>query len=260
MHPGILVASLLISQASIGQEFQVRALENGSLELTLIADAILDEATAQRLLLPRAIEACDDVRPVLGRYRFESREPTNAVAGDDRKTTYRFIQEFSCGPVDASAVGEIEIGVRQVDLVRPRDAFIRDISLQFLSDRSEGDLEAAYTTLSREMKSFSTFDEWGRRAREFNDVSGSIVSVTVWRITPYDNPAGAPEPGVYIAADYEIEYENVPFQCGYLMWFERSDRLYVLTREESGSIPREEFENRSESELANLKSQLGCMR
>lgn len=256
----ILIASLLASRAAIGQQIDVRQLENGELELRLTADTILDEPTAQLLLRPRAIEACAGLTPVLGRYRFEGRTPTDPGADGAQETRYRFTQQVSCGPVEATPVAETETGVRQVDAVQRLEDFIRAISLQFIESRSVGDLEAAYAALSREMKAFSTFDEWSTRATEFNAASGPIRSATVWRVTVYDNPAGAPEPGTYIAADYEVEYEKVAFQCGYLMWFERSDNLYVVTREESGSIPLDVFEATPESQLPALRAQLGCLR
>ena len=183
MHLKVLVAVLLISQVAAGQDVQVRPLDNGQLEIMVTAGTILDIATAQRLLLPRAIEACAGVRPVLGRYRFESQAPVRADTDGNQPTTYRFVQEVSCGPVQSSSVSESETGVRRENLVQGLEDFIRAISIQYLNDLSKGNFEAAHAALSSEMKTYETFEEWSGKARAFNEGSGPIRSATVWRIT-----------------------------------------------------------------------------
>ena len=76
----------------------------------------------------------------------------------------------------------------------------------------------------------------------------------------YKDPVNAPMPGIYIAADYEVAYKNVPLQCGYLMWYELPQHRFVILREESGTVSSKMMESMSVEQLSQVKAQFGCAR
>ncbi|HUF74199.1 MAG TPA: DUF4019 domain-containing protein [Gammaproteobacteria bacterium] len=259
-HRIVTLLAALSGTVVLGQEIEVRELGNSRLEFTLIADEILDEAAAQRLLRPRVEEECGDVEASFGRYRFESLEPLRPDDDSERSSSYRFIQEITCGAAESRLTIDREMGIERKDPAQQLEAFIRAVSIRFLEDRSSGAFEDACAALSTQMRSFATREAWSARAQEFNESSGAMEAATVWRVTVYDNPQGAPTPGTYIAADYEIEYESIALQCGYLMWFELPKQRYVVLREESGILPAEIVERIPEDQLPEVKIQLGCAR
>lgn len=79
------------------------------------------------------------------------------------------------------------------------------------------------------------------------------------KITVYNNPAEAPEPGLYIAADFNNVFENIPIHCGYLMWFRPIGGTFTITREETGYVTAEQLKSISNTQLPDLKRQLRCV-
>jgi hypothetical protein len=250
----------LFAATAVGQQVQVEQLAPGRYELTLLASAPMTEVAAQALLRPRAAQLCNGIQPYFGKYRFESLVPVpGGDAPQDQKASFEFIQEISCGGATLSRTPSREVGVPRTDLVRPLDAFVKDISVRHLTSRSQGDFEQAYAALSEYLTDVPLSD-WSQRAREFNDKAGKLRSATIWRVTVYENPPGAPRPGTYIAADFESTYERIPLQCGYIVWFRLPGDRFVITREETGSIPPELFEPARADELSRIKQEFGCAR
>jgi hypothetical protein len=250
----------LLAATAVGQQVQVEQLAPGRYELTLLAGAPMTEPAAQRFLRPRAGQLCNGIDPYFGAYRFESLVP---LAGDDtaqdQKATFKFVQEISCGGAASSPTPDREMGVPRTDLVRPLEAFVKEISTRYLMARSQGNFAEAYAALSEYLRDMP-LNDWSQRAKEFNDEAGELRSTTVWRVTVYENPPGAPQPGTYIAADFESTYDRIPLQCGYLVWLRLRGERFVITRQETGSIPPELFEPSRASELPRIKQEFGCAR
>lgn len=82
---------------------------------------------------------------------------------------------------------------------------------------------------------------WVKSEQSFQSISGAPVSMTILKVTVYDNPQGAPRPGLYVAADFRNAYANVPFQCGYLMWFREPNGTFRITRQEKGHATAEQL-------------------
>ena len=129
---------------------------------------------------------------------------------------------------------------------------------EYLTARAEGRLEDAYGLLSDDMRSYSSLPEWRQERSDFYRYAGRIKSLEILRVTVYDNPQNAPYPGIYIATDFEVEYENLPIHCGYLVWFQRDDEPLVLMREEMGSITAEQLERLTAEQLLNARRRFNC--
>jgi hypothetical protein len=108
------------------------------------------------------------------------------------------------------------------------------------------------------MKQVSTAAEWQRNAAGFNKDAGAVRSRRVTEITWYNNPTDAPQPGLYVAADYSAEFENLDFVCGYVMWLLQPDGSFAVTREEQNLLRRESAKKVASIDRQPLRKQMGC--
>jgi hypothetical protein len=256
----VLFAS--IAPVASGQDITAESLGGGQFRLVLKSATILEVSEAQTILLPKASELCQGSAPALGHYEFSSTAPIEGPGATSEQTVFQLTQDISCGrastnPQIASA-RHSAFGVVKSDSQLSVEDFIRAASSSYLSQRAGGEFEEAYVAFSEVMRTFLPLEEWKRQNSEFNAAAGSRKSTSIWRVTIYDNPQNAPEPGIYIAADYESEFDHVPFQCGYLIWFQSSDRRFVITREESGSLPASTVERLPKEQLSEIRRQFGC--
>jgi len=100
-------------------------------------------------------------------------------------------------------------------------------------------------------------DTWRQEQAEFREEAGALTNVDVWQVTVYVDPPGAPEPGIYVATDLEVTYENL-IACGYFIWFEDADGSLRITRRDVGEISRDVVSKMSESQLAEVRSDFRC--
>jgi hypothetical protein len=101
---------------------------------------------------------------------------------------------------------------------------------------------------------------WKRARQSFQALAGEPVKLSIIKVTVYDNPAEAAQPGLYVAADYSNEYRNVPVHCGYLMWFRPiGGGEFRVTREETGHITAEQLGSLPAAQLPAIKQSLRCV-
>jgi Protein of unknown function (DUF4019) len=258
------LAALLAFFASVAssQEITTESLGPGQFRLVLESPAILDVSSAQKLLLPKALELCEGLEPVLGHYQFRSSAPIEGQAPSNKPTVFLLTQDVACGTDSATtqvdSARNSAFGVVKTDQRQSLEEFVEAASIAYLQQRSEGEFERAYGAFSEAMRSFQPLEEWKKRNADFNAAAGEQKSTSVWRITVYDNPPNAPVPGLYVAADYESEFERVPFQCGYLIWLQSAGRRFAITREESGSLPADLVERLPKEKIVEIRKQFGC--
>jgi len=114
------LAMLLISATAVGQQLrvQVEQLDADRYELTLFAGAPMTEPAAQGLLWPSASRLCNGNEPNFGKYRFESVVPL--AGGDttqDLKSSFKFVQEISCGGATSPRTSHGEPALPPTDLL-----------------------------------------------------------------------------------------------------------------------------------------------
>jgi hypothetical protein len=258
------VVGLLVFVASLAssQEITTESLGPRQFRLILVNPAILEVSKAQNMLLPKARELCQGLEPILGHYEFSSRAPIDGQVPSNEPTEFQLTQDVSCGADSATPqIGSARnsaFGVVKTDQQQSLEDFVRASSIAYLLQRSEGAFEQAYGAFSEVMRTFQTIEEWKKQNSDFNAAAGERKSTSIWRITVYDNPPDAPEPGIYVAADYESEFERVPFQCGYLIWFQSAGERFVITREESGSLPLNQIERLPKEQISEIRRQFGC--
>lgn len=131
-------------------------------------------------------------------------------------------------------------------------------SYAWFAARDFGRYDEAWAVLSERMQAASPLSEWRAAAERFNAAAGPVRRRQVTRITVYEDPPDAPEPGLYVAADFSADFANLAFACGYLMWHRRADGAWRLVREEQNVVDRETAEDLSEIDRPRLREQMGC--
>jgi hypothetical protein len=97
---------------------------------------------------------------------------------------------------------------------------------------------ADYTTAFAQSSTGSDAQQLARDAERLAADVGTLIERRVIRTTVYDNPPGAPEPGVYVAFDFAARFSRTDRFCGYIILHQpapgeafrvtRTDQSYVL--------------------------------
>ena len=239
-------------------EIDIETLGENRFELTLTSEAALEIDAALTLLLPTAQELCKDLNPNFGRYRFTGTEP---LAGENAaESSFVFIQELECSTAGRSAeqrtLSPTIDSEAEAEEVTNR---VRTMSIEYLTDVANERYEKAYAAIDGRLRAFSTAESWEAEKRSFRAAVGALIEIRISRITIYDNPQDAPEPGLYVAADFDNEYENAPIHCGYLMWFLRDGREFRISREESGHVTAQQLSTIPIEQVPALRQSMRCV-
>jgi hypothetical protein len=186
---------------------------------------------------------------VFGRYRF--------TLGEGRS---RFEQELIC--VDDRHKLSLLERAANVSALAPSRADQQAVlaaSYRYFAAKDSGNYAAAHELLSERARTRFPLAEWARSAGEFNTQAGAVRGRRVVEITWYKDPEGAPEPGLYAAADFSADFERVEFVCGYLMWRVQPDGSFRLSREEQNMAPKRSS-GRAIAQIDRdpLRSRMGC--
>jgi hypothetical protein len=238
----------------------VEKLPDRNYRVTLTSTKALDPGDAQSLLWPTAVSLCEGYQPKFGYYRFESTEPITGSSSTSAAETFELVQDVECVSVSSDAEAEADIKSFLTDS-HDRSAIetrVRALSETYFTEIFGGKYEEAYARKSESVRSFTTFDEWVAQMDRLRDEAGDIDDLNIHTITIDDNPPDAPEPGLYVAADYQNGFARAPYHCGYLMWFRSEGIDFELIREESGLITNVMLMQVPEEELPNLMAHFRC--
>jgi hypothetical protein len=245
------------SAAACAQEVSVRQLQQNSYEMVLTNQSNLGESEAQAYIANAAVSVCGGLSPVLGKYRFESKESLGT--GPTRVPgSFRFTQQVSCVPVSLTAppqraskpTSPEEVERIRGDITKRSEEYFYLLAAKkfdvVFSELREGAIGADKTT-------------WVRDRRAFQALAGDPIDISIVKITVYDNPPEAPEPGIYVAADFKNAYGNVPYECGYLMWHRPDGGTFGITRTEIGHVTKESLKQIPEAQRPELLRKLRCV-
>lgn len=253
-----LFAAAMAVFAASAAEVGVRQLRQDEYEFVLINATPLSEQQAMSAVAQVAAAVCKDLKPVLGKYRFESQQAIERKENSGPPDSFRFTQEVACVPGSTEAshaprpalLTPAEAQSIQDDVRLRTEAYFRlivdgrvDEAVDQMSDAAIGEDEAA----------------WKRGTLAFRETAGEPVRISIVKVTVYDNPPEAPEPGLYVAADFNNAFENVPVHCGYLMWFRPIGGEFRVSRTEIGVITTEQLKSIPAAQLPELKRQLRCV-
>jgi hypothetical protein len=239
-------------------EIAVRKLESNAYELTLTNQTPLDEREARAHIANAAQSICKGLEPVLGKYRFESKQPLGGGTLSREPATYVFVQDVTCGSATKAQVAKRAPTLRSSQDAQRVHNDIKSRSEAYFRLLAEKQFDDAYSQMNESALGLDRA-KWTRDQQAFQSLAGDLRSIGIVRITVYDNPVEAPEPGLYVAADFSNAYVKVPFQCGYLMWFRPEGGDFEITRTEIGHVTAEQLKTIPEVQVPDLKRKLRCI-
>lgn len=247
----IVLGLWLPAAAAVQPTLTAKRLGEDHYELLLVTDQTADVSAAQRAIWPAAQQLCAAKTPRLGHYKFESAEP---MAGrPSARTGITLRQQVHCevasGPRGATA---------PVAAVPHDDAKIEQLTKKYLSAKDAGHYADAYSLFGASMKASTSLTSWTEGARGVKAKAGKLIGRTVKKITWYDNPPSAPVPGIYAAADYQSEFENMHVHCGYVAWLAQADGTFAIVREEENFIEKEAALKMSPEQVRSFTQRFGC--
>lgn len=238
---------LLLLATLAAAEPIVEPLAEGAFRLKLDAapGAIAD---ARARLTPAAQRACQGKRAVFGRFRYAAPAGAAAMSLD---------QELLClpllvAPVPAAAAPNPAWSPDEVVQARLLAA-----SYGYFAAKDDARYPEAHRLLSEPQQAQTPLDDWTAAAAAFNAEAGPVRGRRVVEISWYNNPADAPEPGIYVAADFSAEFEKLEFVCGYLMWRLQPDGSFRLVREEQNLV-RQRSRPMAAIDRTPLRTRIGC--
>ncbi|MGY0504921.1 DUF4019 domain-containing protein [Luteimonas sp. e5] len=229
----------------------------GGFTAILKADRALRTEDAQRRLLPTLARACGALSPVMGRYRFTSRSDVSAAAED--AASYEFIQNFTCSAqIESGSTGSTPISISQAEQERLA-SLVASQTRNWLAMTEAEQLRAFHDRFSPTLDAMLPLAQWLDQQARFHQQAGPLQPEPALKVTPYIDPPGAPEPGIYLAVDFQASYARAPFRCGYVMWLhDRQSRLSIL-RIEDGFVDADQAASLSEAQLSRIKAGFRCI-
>jgi hypothetical protein len=235
-------------------DVQVRPMGEGAYELTLRTTRAPDVAAAQAELMPTAQTLCGADPAQLGRYSFERLEPLTGAKGP---VELKLRQEVHCGQRTPEALAPPPVVIDAAEKAALVDR-LHALTSQFFELQDHGRFEQAYAMLTPGLMAISAADAWVAARKDFRARAGRLLDLQIKKVTWYDNPPDAPEPGVYVAFDFSGRTERFPVYCGYLMWQQQTGGDFLLARDESAHLDEAALARISPSDLPTARANLGC--
>jgi hypothetical protein len=246
------------SQADSGPKVEVRDLGEGLYELSVVLPGTDDPAQGHAALAPTAERICGQRAVVMGRYTFEGQAPIAGTVTGTASVTFR--QQVECRAPDEMAPAP-ESPVPPAPATPPTmqdEADVRSRTLAYLAAKDRGAFDEAHRMLSPATAKLMTVESWRAPRAAFNAQTQGDPRPQVLRITFYDDPAEAPSPGRYAAADYRTEFQNQALYCGFVVWLRQADGSYLIVREEEGNLTAESASQIAPGERTATLTAIGC--
>lgn len=237
----ILCAALAAACAPKDEGLTVARLPDGTYRLTLQAGDLADEAQAQRLLLPAALQLCGKGEIAFGDHTF-----------DRTSAPPRLVQDLKCG---APAV--IQPAATRFIPTADDEAAVADLSERFLRARDAGDVAAASGFFPPGWP-VAEQRAWSVEAKAFGRLAGVGTKQAITRISWFENPPAAPAPGLYVAVDYARAFQRVKTACGFIVWRRQEDGGWRIDREKLSYLASAQEARTPRSDLPQVRAGLGC--
>jgi Protein of unknown function (DUF4019) len=252
----IIFFSGVVSTAYAADTINVENHGENKFSITLKSSNVLSIEDAQKAIYLSAAEACKPLFPKYEKYTFSADEPLSSDS-IPLKTSFEFHQRITCAEQQEIDSKPEKIQVSESER-KNIEAQAEKKTNEYFNALDSGNLKDAYAMLSVEMKA-SSYSEWSARQNEFKKSAGKKVNGGPWKVTAYINPPDAPIAGIYIAVDYEFNYEHTPFRCGYVVWLKQKES-YVLIREDFGVLDEKVLKTLNETQIKEVKGKFRCGR
>ena len=108
---------------------------------------------------------------------------------------------------------------------------------RFLDAKDHGRSAEVYSMFADSLKQQQTQAAFKDAMGQFNSMAGPVKERRIVRITWTKDPAQAPAPGVYAAADLVSKFNGVDLDCGYLVLYQPpAGGPFVILREEEAYL------------------------
>ena len=246
----------VLSSQCLAGALTYKEVSTNQFELTLKNEVPLEIAQAQQAIYESAVQICNGKIPSYGKYKFESKQP---ISDAEETSSFTFLQHISCTDEKQKNTvnSKFELtGKQEADIKK----LVNKMTNQFMQSKELGEFQIAYDMLTPSNKQTSEFSSWKQRQTEYFTNSGKLVNRNIWRVTIYNNPDNSPQPGIYIAADYESNYELFPIHCGYVIWHtsNQNSKEFKVMREEFGNISNDMLKQIKPEDLQKIRKQIGC--
>ena len=248
--------SMLAPLAAADLTVEVIGRTENSYTLMLTHESPLEIWQAQQALLPTARELCGEDSPTYGKYNFSSRERVGRNDPSEKEgESFVFVQKIVCGAGHGAGAERPKASLSERERRKVGES-ARELSRFYLDSLGKGEYRVAYAMLSEDLQAMVPYEAWRGGKQGFRIMAGAMLEQDVWNITVYDNPPSAPTPGVYVAADYEISYENVLFQCGALVWIRQPDGFYRIINAEEGYLDKSMAKDLTQAEIQEVRKKM----
>lgn len=251
-----LLAGMIWASSTAAAEISMRQVQPGTYEFVLTNPIPLSEDEARAEIGKAAASTCKGLTVVPGKWKYESKE---AIGSGDLRTgdTFRFVLEVSCAPNAQTKNGERRPVLQHEEEARRVQTEVKLKSEAYFQLIASKRVDEALTHVSIARMGLDKA-KWKNDKLSFQEMAGEPLEISIRKITIYDNPPGAPEPGLYVAADYSNVYREVPIHCGYLLWFRPTSGEFRITREETGYVTSEQLRSIPMAQLPEIKRKLRC--
>lgn len=205
-------------------------------DFTLVMPVSPETPDGQRRLAQRAMEICAGRYPVLHRYRFTGMERLDSP--DQQEARFEVRQEMTCSNTPPAPPTEGQLAPADWQPLEQDRLEIIALTARYFAAVDSGDAETAHGSWIEGQQAETPLSERRRQIEEQRRQYGAAGASPPVRLTWYVNPANAPQPGIYVAVDYERSYANLVLNCGYLIWFRDAAGRYRLTRQENSVFER----------------------
>lgn len=238
-----LFLAALAQAAPAAPAVSVERIADDAFAMSIAAPADIRVAELQQRLLPSARLACQARRPLFARYQIREGALQQELLCLDAEIT----------PTPAAATLDVEWAPTPGD-----QQGLLAATYAYFAAKDAARYADAYGFLSDRMQSATPLSAWTEAARDFNAAAGPALGRRIVEISWYNHPSDAPEPGIYVAADYSAEFDKLEFVCGYVMWRLMPDGSLKLVREEQNFARKRGAKPMAAIDRDPLRARLGC--
>lgn len=215
-------------------------------------DSNLNAQSGLELIAQESAKKCGNKPSQLGKYKFKKNGPIDTSG----QSSFRMVQQLFCGDIPTSGINQQatqDISPAKKETLKNEAIKVTNVYLDALAI---GNYKKAYSFFTDNQKQNQPFEAFTARQSHLPS-QGNKINETVWNTTVYIDPPNSPQKGIFIATDFERNYENIPIYCGYLVWYVQDNSLKLL-REEINVIDKKLFVSMKSDEINKIKQSFRC--
>jgi hypothetical protein len=254
----IVAALLLQTSAAAAPQVSHEQIGEGHYRLRMIAPGISRVEEAQALLAPTAGRLCGSLPAHFGHFEWVSNEEVVNSSGRRTSQDLLLILDVFCGtppPAPTETAAAPDPNWRQSEA---QEQAVLARTRAYFEARDSGRYAEAYAMLTPAMQADSTLESWSRQASEYARRARASRGRQPTRVTWYNDPPSAPVHGLYAAVDYNGNFADLLFMCGYVVWLLQADGSWRLASEAQSAAARADAPNATAAEIAQMRAQASC--